>query len=84
MALDLMSRSLIHFELSLSVGCKMVFYSFACGCAVFPAPVFFFFVKSFVEVYLTYNVVITAAAQQSDSILYANTSIHFQILFSHG
>ena len=50
-ALDLMSRSLIHFELSLSVGCKMVFYSFACGCAVFPAPVFFFFfIKSFVEV----------------------------------
>ena len=40
----------------------------------------FFIFKSFIEVELTYNVVIISAVQQSDSVIHIHTSILFQIL----
>ena len=45
--------------------------------------VFFFILKSFIEVQLIYNVVIISAIQQNDSVIHVNTSILFHILFPH-
>ena len=43
----------------------------------------FFIVLSFIEVQLTYIVVIISAMQQSDSVIHIHTSILFQIIFLH-
>ena len=44
---------------------------------------FFFHFFSFIDVWLIYKVVMTSAAQQSDSVRHIHTSILFQIIFQH-
>ena len=52
-------------------------------CTMMGTPIFFFISLSFLEVELTYNVVIISAVQECDLVIHIHTSVLLQILFPY-